>query len=455
MNWIGSVIDDRYRVDNICGSHRGMSELFFVTDLKKQLNERIVLKICTQEDDEYIKRFRREIRILNDFQGNSRVVQVLDSNPDYMLDTPAPYFVMKYYPKGDLTQLIPNLINNNYQFQENIFNQMIFCLSELHARNVFHRDIKPQNFLIDGSNIVISDFGLGVDPNSASKFTTISTSWGTKGYAPPEYYTGGFKNSVAVSDIFMLGKSFYNLITNRNPTFLSSDNISPPIYHVITRCCNQHKENRYQNLVQLQQDLKIAFDAILNRGGEIGTINQLLININTKFSNGGYDSSEIIEFIKKLSLLNNNDKIRVIYELHENIFTVVTQNPINGFLSQFMDSYSIMVESHDYAWSYAETIAINMETVFYNNYIATEIRVKALVLAITAANLMNRFAAMDICSSMIMNIDNEKLGLAVYPVIQNNAHTFISNIEPSNCRSDAVRQALIAIKPKETSSFSF
>jgi serine/threonine protein kinase len=448
MNWIGNIIDDRYKVDNIFSLHRGMSELFFVSDLHNKFNEQIVLKICTHDDDEYVKRFRREIRLLNTFQGNSKVVQVLDSNPDYMIDTLKPYFVMKHYPRGDLTKLIPDLINN-YKLQEKVFNQMIFCISELHTKNIFHRDIKPQNFLIDEQHIVVSDFGLGVEPNSLSHLTNTSMYGGSDGYMPPEFYHGGFKNADAQSDIFMLGKSFYTLIANRHPAFLSSDNISPPIYHVIARCCNQHKEYRYQDLAELQQNLKSAFDVILNRGGAIGKINQLSININIKLSNGEYDSSEIIEFIRNLSLLDRDDKIRVIYELHDDIFAVITQNPVSDVLLQFMESYSVMVISCVYEWSYAEKIARNMNVIFSKDYIATEIRVMALDLAIRAASLMSRFAAMDTCKSMIMNIDSDELGLAIYPIIQNNVNTFVSDIEPSNCRSDAVRQALIAIKPKE------
>lgn len=445
MNWIGTIIDNRYRVENICSSQGGMSELFFVKDLNNQFNGKIVLKICTQEDDEYIRRFRREIRLLNDFQGNSRVVQILDSNPDYVVGTPTPYFVMKYYEDGDLTKLIANLANN-YEYQEDVFNRMILCIRELHINNTFHRDIKPQNFLIDGDNIVVSDFGLGAELNSSTQFTTTSMAWGTHGYMPPEYYLGGFKNCDAVSDIFMLGKSFYFLLTNRNPNYLSQDNISAPMYYFIERCCNQNRNNRYQSLAELQQDIKSVFDALLNRGGGVGKINQLLSSINSNLSQDTYISSEIIDFINTLSLLHNENKIKAIHELHDNIFGILTDQPIIDVLPEFMDSYAVMVEDGSYAWGYAETIARNMKIIFNHNQVSSEIKAKALELAIKSAYAMNRYAAMDTCVAMIVGIDNESLGLSIYPIIQNNAHTFIADIEPSNCRSDAVRQALMKIR---------
>ena len=110
---------------------------------------------------------------------------------------------------------------------------MIDCVAELHARGTFHRDIKPQNFLLDDGNVVVSDLGLSMERESLTAFTRTSEYWGTQGYLPPEFQTGGFKNADAAGDIFMLGKSFYVLLTGRDPLYLIANDIPEPLFHLI------------------------------------------------------------------------------------------------------------------------------------------------------------------------------------------------------------------------------
>jgi serine/threonine protein kinase len=437
MNWIGTIIDDRYRVENICSSQGGMSELFFVTDLKYQFNEKIVLKICTKENEDYIKRFKREIRLINQFQGNPRVVQVLDSNPDYCVGTPSPYFVMKYYENGDLTHLISRLINDD-ELQEHVFNEMIFCILELHKKNQFHRDIKPQNFLVDGESIIVSDLGLGIELNSSTRFTSINAAWGTSGYMPPEYSNGSFKNYEATGDIYMLGKSFYNLLTGRNPSHLFIDGISAPIFHIVTRCCEYEPNRRFQNLHELQNELKNAFDAILNRGEEISQILE-------RIKNDKYSQYDIGNFIKKLSSLNYDEKEKIIYEIPDSFFSVLSESFVDE-LPEFIDSYTIMVKNGYYAFEYGQTITKNMKRIFDNYYVSNEVKANVLELAIIAANRTNRYDAMRMCASMIKGVNDEALGRFIYLVIKKAPSGFLSSyITPSECQSSNVKQALIDI----------
>ncbi len=66
----GDVIDERYLVDSTCSESGGMGELFFVRDNEALGSEVLVLKLCRELDEEYINRFRREVRLLKDFKGN-------------------------------------------------------------------------------------------------------------------------------------------------------------------------------------------------------------------------------------------------------------------------------------------------------------------------------------------------------------------------------------------------
>lgn len=75
----GDIIDGEYVVDGVCSSSGGMGAILFVTPRTKKLaSRRVVLKYCRETEDEYLRRFRREARLLLEFSGNSRVAQILD-----------------------------------------------------------------------------------------------------------------------------------------------------------------------------------------------------------------------------------------------------------------------------------------------------------------------------------------------------------------------------------------
>ncbi len=431
----GDIIDHKYYVNGLCSDEGGMGTLLFVTYRNGEENdEQLVLKYCKESEEEYIKRFKREVRLLSGFDGNSKIIQLIDFNINY----DPPYFVMKYYPRGDLFSLSSD-IRNDYELQEKKFNEMIQCIGELHAHDIFHRDIKPQNFLLDTDNIIVTDFGLSMEVESETAFTRSSMYWGTHGYIPPEFQRGGFKNADAAGDIFMLGKSFYALITSRDPVYLVDDDVPPPVFHIIERCCALDKSARYQTLSELRQSLKMAYDVLLKRAGGVGEIRQLLTAIMDRLEQEKkYRSKDVINFIEKFALLNSSDKIKLCFELKRRIFRVIRQKPIVDHLESFLDSYRELVESNDYSWSYAETIALNMKVLFYGDDVPNRIKSKALELAIDAAYRMNRFAAMDTCTEMITKITDEELGLAVSDVLLRAGHTFIANIEPSECENEII-----------------
>jgi serine/threonine protein kinase len=390
---VGDTLDNRFKVCGLCSDGGGMGRVLLVKDEMKQLSGTLALKYCREDDDEYVKRFRREVRLLECFTGNSKVVEVFHSNSNHE----PPYFVMKYYPDGDLTSQI-DTIQANFGEQERIFTLMIECISELHSNNVLHRDIKPQNFLLDGENIVVSDFGLGMEPSSTSRFTSSSMFWGTQGYLPPEFQNGGFKRADESGDVFMLGKSFYFLVTKQNPTYLMENDVHPALFHVIERACELDKNKRYQSLAELRQALNMAYDVMLKRGGALGEVNQLLSSITDKLENEAkYNSSQVVELINKLCFVDEDDQIRICLELKPSFVSILTHDKLRPHLDEFLKIYQRMVESERYGWSFAEIIAENMQQIFRVAEVPAKTRTQALELAVDAAYRMNRFAAMNTC----------------------------------------------------------
>ena len=435
---IGDVIDGKYKVEGVCSETGGMGSLLFVFDIREKSAEKIVLKYCKELAEEYIKRFKREVRLLSEFEGNSKVVQLIDCNLEYE----PPYFVMKYYPDGDLLKLGTQL-RENYKLQETVFFQMIDCISELHLKEVYHRDIKPQNFLLDHDSVVVSDFGLSLELASNTAFTRSSNWWGTRGYLPPEFQDGGFKHPDATGDIFMMGKSFYALLTGRSPEYLLADGVPAPIFHIIERCCALDKRYRYQSISELKQGLASAYDVLLHRTGHLRKTEQLLASIIDSLQREGkYQSNEVSEFIEELSLLDNIDKIKICLEIDYRLFLVLKDERFVGQLPHFLDAYQEMVEAHSYSWSYAERIANNMNILFYSDAVSNKIKARVLGIAIHAADYMNRYAAMDTCRAMITSVSDEELGFEISDVLLKHKLSFVAGIEVSGCKCVAIRNAL-------------
>ena len=437
---IGDTIDDRFQVEGVCSNQGGMGQILFVNDTSSQIKDKIVLKYCKSDDSNLIKRFQKEVKIIDEFKGNSKVLNSIHSNTEFN----PPYFVMKYYKQGDLTNLV-DLIKIDKVLQEKTFLSMIDCIKELHVKGIFHRDIKPQNFLLDGESIIASDLGLGIKPSTDSTRLTHTNMYaGSQGYIPPEFMEGGFKYADERGDIFMLGKSFYTLLTKRDPSNVHDRNLNPIIFSIIERACHLNKDQRYDNLEQLSQAITTAYNIILGRSVSAYTeVRNLLNDIQINHS---INDVKVDSFFQKLSLISKKEKNNICLDLTNDFFNEILEYDINNYLESFLKTYQKMVEDAEYGFVFAETIANNMKAIFYSDQVHDKHKASALELAIRGAYLMNRFHAMDTCSQMIKSVSEENLGLHVSAVIMKNSDTFIENIEASECQCDSVINSISAIQ---------
>jgi len=320
---------------------------------------------------------------------------------------------------------------------------MIDCVSELHSRNTFHRDIKPQNFLQDGAYLRVADLGLSMEIDSKTAFTQTSQFGGTRGYLPPEFHLGGFKNADAASDIFMLGKSFYVLLTNRDPTYSVGNGIKDPLFHLIHKCCEIEKNRRYQSLAELKQAIVAVFDIILKRAdGNVRSRNLLEAILNRLRQQNQYVADEINAFVDSLAQLDDQERKSVLMDLPPMFFQILTFDDFASRVSDFLSHYRVMVESHDYSWAFAETIAGKMKILFESQKIKDKDKLQALDLAVDGAIAMNRFAAMETCQQMIQSVQQDGLAFLVRELILSNSQTFVKDIEIVNCKHQSIVSAL-------------
>lgn len=434
MNTPGSVIDGKYTVIDILSSEGGMGALLKVhwtTDHTKEY----ALKYCLAADTETRDRFRREIRLMQEFVGNSRIAQVIDSN----LAHSPPYFVMPLYADGDLRTLSGH-VKTDASFLETTMLRMAECVEELHRAGKCHRDIKPANFLRSPTGIVISDLGLGVDLMSQTG-VTLSHQWGgTHGYIPPEFLKhGGFKNATSRSDIFMLGKSYYNLVTGLDPQFIDKSLLEKPLFYLIERCCRQDEADRYQSVPKLKQAIVSAFDIILGRLAPLGEAQALYDGIRNLLASNQYKAEDFKRFITLIEGIKPEELFSIVSAADSAFYLVLSQDPLRAELEKYLDLYHTAVLSEQYlSFSYAEHVADRMETVFMNCS-DPALRARSLDLAITHAERCNRFAAMDTCTKMITGVPvGDPAEHAIVAVLQKTNAGFVKSIELSSCKNGII-----------------
>ena len=114
---------------------------------------------------------------------------------------------------------------------------------------VIHRDIKPQNVIMDKEgNPVLIDFGISRTASDASQDTMIS---GTAGYAPPEQY--GFAQTDSRADIYALGVMLHQMV--KQGGFAKEKRHPSKLERVISKCCEFDPERRYKSAAKLKQAL--------------------------------------------------------------------------------------------------------------------------------------------------------------------------------------------------------
>ena len=447
MIHIGHVVDERFLVTGICSETGGMGSILHVVDQTDSTSTQRVLKYCKDGSPASLQRFQREVRLMYSFSGSSHVMTVHHFNVEHA----PPYFVMDFYAQGDLFNLAGK-IQSDMACQEWVFHAMLDCIEALHEKDVFHRDIKPQNFLFNGERLVVSDLGLSTQVDSLTQFTRTTEYGGTLSYLPPEFLNGGFKHADALGDIFMLGKSFYALLTGLDPILLhlAHEQIPRQLRPIIDRCCRPLKDQRYQSIEALRVSLRHAYDAINGRETGRPTAFGLWTTIEAHYSNNNsFSEADVRRFIDELQTLDEEDTKQIALKLSYELFGFVAHQMPEDYLAAFLKSYRVMVDSGDYGWSYAETIARGMEAVFYSSHASLTNRTEALRIAIIGAHNMNRYAAMDKCMDMVTSIDDDELAAHVHDLIIEYKETFIAGTDQAKCKSIAIRNALYTVNPPE------
>ncbi len=207
----GTVLQNRYRIDQQIGQG-GMGKVYVATD--ERFKSRVAIKETVFEDANLRKAFEREARLLNSLKHTS-----LPRVSDHFSENEGQFLVMEFIAGEDLAE---RMEKNGEAFSlETVLdwaNQLCRALEYLHAQDIIHRDIKPQNLKLAPNNqIVLLDFGLAKgNPTDAPHQTAAKSIFGfSRSYASLEQIQGA--GTEPRSDLYSLAATVYHLLTGIPP----------------------------------------------------------------------------------------------------------------------------------------------------------------------------------------------------------------------------------------------
>lgn len=207
---IGSRIGGRYEILKSIGDG-GMSKVYLAHDII--LNRDVAIKILNYDlanEEELKRRFLREALSATSLT-HPHIVDIFDVGEEGELL----YLVMEYVEGQTLKKFIQSNGPLAPKQALPIMRQLVSAISNAHHNGIVHRDIKPQNILMDAEgNLKITDFGIAM-ALSATAHTKTNSVIGTVHYLSPEQARGGM--ATKKSDIYSLGIVFYELLTGELP----------------------------------------------------------------------------------------------------------------------------------------------------------------------------------------------------------------------------------------------
>ena len=271
---IGKRINGRYKVLDMVGGG-GMANVYLAHDMILDRDVAVkVLRLDFANDEDLIRRFRREAQ-----SATSLVHQNIVSIYDVGEEGDSVYYIVMEYVEGQtLKQYIQQHSPIPVSKALSIMEQLTSAISHAHQNHIIHRDIKPQNILMDlNGNVKITDFGIAM-ALSATSITQTNSVLGSVHYLSPEQARGGVANHK--SDIYSLGIVMFELLTGRLPfsgesavsialKHLQSEtpsvrrwnpSIPQSVENVVLKATAKDPFHRYENVEEMEEDIRTSLD---------------------------------------------------------------------------------------------------------------------------------------------------------------------------------------------------
>nr|WP_295971981.1 Stk1 family PASTA domain-containing Ser/Thr kinase [uncultured Bacillus sp.] len=271
---IGKRMSGRYKILEMIGGG-GMANVYLAHDMILDRDVAVkVLRLDFANDEEFIRRFHREAQSATSL-AHPNIVNIYDVGEE---DQSIYYIVMEYVDGQTLKQYIQQNSPIPVEKALAIMRQLTSAISHAHQNHIIHRDIKPDNILIDKhGNVKITDFGIAM-ALSATSITQTNSVMGSVHYLSPEQARGGVANHK--SDIYSLGIVMFELLTGR-PPFSGESAVSIALKHlqsetpslrrwnpsipqsvenIVLKATAKDPFHRYENVDEMEDDIRMALD---------------------------------------------------------------------------------------------------------------------------------------------------------------------------------------------------
>ena len=273
MELIGRILAGRYEIIEKVGEG-GMAYVFKARD--NLLNRYVAVKILKDEfskDEVFVKRFRTEAQSAASLI-HPNIVSVFDVGEDKGIS----YIVMELLESKTLKDYIEEKGPLSSEITLKIAAQIASALEAAHKAHIVHRDIKPQNIILNQNLVAkVTDFGIAKVANTTSAtITSFGKTMGSVHYFSPEHAKGGYTD--AKSDLYSLGVVMYEMATGKLPFDAESavsvalkhiqevpvepinvnPNVSKALNDIIMKAMEKSTATRYQTATEMLTDISIA-----------------------------------------------------------------------------------------------------------------------------------------------------------------------------------------------------
>ena len=272
---IGRVLAGRYQINGFIGEG-GMSRVWRALDQNTGKNVAVkVLREEYSEDESFIRRFDREAQAASRM-SHPNIVNLLDVGVE---EDGTRYLVMEYVQGKTLKRFIQESGALRPEIAAQIIIRVLAALQHAHQNGVVHRDIKPQNILIDKEGTVkVADFGIARMANAQTVNQTDESVMGSVYYFSPEQARGAAVD--ARSDIYSVGVVFYEMLTGKVP-FTGDTPVAIAMQHlqtapippaevnpsvssaldfVVLHAMEKKPRRRYQSAEEMLRDVRLAME---------------------------------------------------------------------------------------------------------------------------------------------------------------------------------------------------